>query len=288
MASQIVMVLAITSPALSQEVAFEHTAGGPRVMASDRSFSVYWALWRRVGAQERSIFRQSAGSLITQREIVWKALRCDGAILSADRERFWFQDRFLFEPSGELIPIPEATRPDHFYIVGLNINGQHLLLQRSFEKPKRTKGEGRDEHESRIADAYAKYLADRSLVGTKGQISIRLEQVAAFDADVVADFLSISDMALRTDLQSHVEKHRSTQWPVFHDERAHKPHTPSAPKIRKTLPGSSACFHYVLEWNWCRDGEPPVFEFKRLSGPVPTPGPTRPGRGTSGQLIPLK
>jgi hypothetical protein len=82
-----------------------------------------------------------------------------------------------------------------------------------------------------------------------------------------------------------VSKYSPRQWPVYFDERAHKPHSFTEPQTWHGAeePVSNHRFRMRLDWNWCDLSKPVVAELFVPRGEMPPAGPNRPGRTDAGQ-----
>ena len=122
-----------------------------------------------------------------------------------------------------------------------------------------------------------------SAVGTYGTVEIKAEhrvQILSPDFDESA-FVTISDYNKpELPLYPRFAPYAPRGWPVYYDERAHKPHHLDRPASWDLPAVSDKEFSMKFGWNWCEDKLQAKVYVGRDS--LPTPGPNRPGRTDSG------
>jgi hypothetical protein len=174
-------------------------------------------------------------------------------------EELWFLDELILDADGRLEPVAEASRSDYRYFSLLNLRGVKLAGAQG-----------------------------TSLRGMRGQVrlSSRFLLWALSDAPQDRGFLSLRQFRESPDLrnQRFFEQANPGRWPIFYDERAHKPHSLDAPvdlQERLSAALSEDHFEMTLDWSSC-SGEQVQIEAGVPAEGIPPPGPNRPGRDDQG------
>lgn len=267
------------NPAITNEPApYETVNGLPQMSASDSQFSFYWGIWRGISPSEKALILaspQKQASLVSRRSVVWDIHDCaTSALLHRNHEEFYFLDNLELE-NDKLRPLREAVRPGWRYFSMGTFNS---LFAR----------EGSDIRSQQDL----KKLQSRR--GQRGQVMIQAEHkfFTVPPADLKSSFVSFFDY--RADdarlLDGVFAPFNPYRWPVYYDERAHKPHSINEPEIWRTVGNNDPrTFNARLVWNWCENGEKPVAYFEVGPDDLPPPGPNRPGRTDSGTTeLPLR
>lgn len=260
----------------------------PQFADDNTHFLLYWAIWRGLTEQEKSILNGNEGFILSLRDISWTVNDCQSdSLIHADGEKVWYLDELKWDAQGSVVPIKEAPRNGYRYFNLLNINSQHLRGAGAFKGPKKQKGEKMEDWDKRRHRAYLEWLKKSWVKNTKGSIFLRAEH-KLFSKQVSMNqdpWIDPKDYPKLTgDLLDKITKYSPSRWPVNFDERAHKPHLFNEPKAWQD-PRSISNHHFraQLIWNWCNPDEPVVTELRVAKGELPPPGPNRPGRPSSGQ-----
>lgn len=261
----------------------------PQFADGDDHFLFYWAVWRQLSPAERDQLGPELGMIISQRDIYWSVDDCTtGARLNMDGENIWYRDDLKLNQDGNITPIKEAPRAGYRYFVMANINSQHLRGAGPWIGPKKERGETMEQWDQRRHKAYLEWLGRSWAKGTRGQINLTSTHRLFKQMDLVAsdawispkDYPQVTGEALQL-----ITKYSPKQWPVYFDERAHKPHMFSEPQTWKKTSEvvSEKQFRMRLDWNWCEPSKPVQVEVFVPKGELPPGGPNRPGRSDSGQ-----
>lgn len=287
-----------TAAQLDSVAPYETVNGTPQLSVDGNQFSFYWGLWRGLSAAELQQITTLPGqqaSLVSRRAVVWNLHDCEsGAMLHRNHEEFYFLDELQLD-AGTLRPIREAVRPGWRYFSMGSFNS--LLAREDWGVPEvvQRQGESNREFSERHELARQAWLAGQTRRGQRGQVMLQSEHkfFAVAPSSIRSSFVSFFDY--RTDdlnqLGGAFAAFNPSRWPVYYDERAHKPHSIEAPEIwranEKTITGR--LFNVRLNWNWCNGAEKPVAEFEAGADDLPPPGPNRPGRTDSGNTpLPVK
>jgi hypothetical protein len=241
---------------------YESVNAGPQLSIRDGGFAFYWGLWRTLNLTERQAL-PDGGHLISKREIRWKTYRCeDHSLARQDGELFYFLDRVDFDRFGRIVPIPEALRSDWLYLSMINFSSTHVL----------STGAGAS--------------------GTFGEVLVDAEHVLLPNAVSVSDagFFDLSRAPWN-------ERYHPNSWPIFYDERAHKPHSLKQPaafnSTTHSMNGAISRDRFAMRilWSACppKNGRADPLEVIALVAPgsQPLDGPSRPGRSDRG-MTPLR
>jgi len=221
----------------------------PQISLEADAFQFYWALWRTLTPAERAVLQPTGGGhLYGLRQLVWRARGCEPkARWKENSETLWTWDEIRFQANGEIQPLREAPWSDHLYFVQANFNSRHAR-------------------------------------GLWGELVIRSEhRVLPRDAaPLPLDFTTIDDYRPgHPDYEEFMGRLHPIRWPVYYDERAHKPHSihlPQAWERKKPAPLSVSVLEMRLIWDGCT--EPGKMKVKALFPPggLPAAGPNRFGR----------
>lgn len=268
-------------------------AEAPRLLSDGENFSLYFGLWRTLEDSEKQALKAAGnrGVMLSERAISWSTQSCaDNIEISKDSERLWYADEIAFDPSGTLIPSPYAALPDHLYFVQFNLNGLFLKSQDAFVAPARQPGEHGDAYRDRYGKLFAEWRARHVPKGAQGTLRVDSEHRLVTGR--------LRDRAFRTNEENEratataplTKKLGSDHWPIYFDERAHKPHSYSRPSSWDTsTPVTTTRIVHELKWNWCdTQSREPELSIKRLEGPYAFPGQSRPGRDTIGRTVEIE
>jgi hypothetical protein len=270
--------------------AYETVNVEPQFADNEDHFMVYWAIWRTLSPSERqAIGSEPNGAIVSLRDIYWTVNDCtSNNRINMDGEKVWYFDELTFDQDGMIKPIKEAPRADHRYFSMLNLNSQHLRGSGPWEGPKKERGETMEQWDKRRHKAYLEWLHKSWVKGTRGQLYLNAEhrlyrahQISQEDNWIQPkDYPHLTGEALQL-----VSKYSPRQWPVYFDERAHKPHSFTEPQTWHGAeePVSNHRFRMRLDWNWCDLSKPVVAELFVPRGEMPPAGPNRPGRTDAGQ-----
>ncbi len=243
-------VLLIGSMAMADDASPYLTVNGrPQLSVDGRNFGFYWALWRTLTPAERTALEpQGGGHLVSRRKISWKSRGCGAKdAWVADSEDLWYWDKIEWNEQGKIKPLQEAPWSDHLYLVMGNLNSARVS-------------------------------------GSRGEFLIHSEQaiVPKDRGPRSREFITIDDYGPnRPDALMFLEVMHPDQWPVYYDERAHKPHSLHRPALwgeRAQWAISQTSFDLRLVWDACsRTGGLRVRALVPPGG-LPGPGPNRFGR----------
>lgn len=268
---------------------YETVNSVPQFADDEDHFLLYWAIWRQLSSDERVALGTSEGAILSQRNISWTVSDCQtDKQINKDGENIWYLDQLTFDANGQIKSIKEATRPGYRYFNMLNLNSQHLRGAGPFDSPKKLRGEKMEDWDKRRHKAFLEWLDKSWAKGTKGEVVLLADHRL-----VVANKLISADAWIKPEdypkltgpLLETITKYSPSRWPVFFDERAHKPHMFSEPKSWQQADRSisSRKFRMRLKWDWCNVSAPVVAELFVPRGEMPPPGPNRAGRSDSGQ-----
>jgi hypothetical protein len=243
------------SPRLRAE--YETVNGAPQLASTDDQFAFYWSVWRTLTSEEKSRMG-SSGSLMSERSIAWNISRCQNGQAREKRETFWYWDPIRLDSRGEIIPIPEANRPNYLYLNLINLNSSRLWGAAS-SSPRGTKG-------SLTVDAIHRIYSNSLSFNPNEFYSLQ-------------NYLSESH-------PNHDEYQRYSPyyWPIFYDERAHKLHSLYKPNFwdGKEKPMTENVIRLKLSWDGCHSDKPITVKLQVPKGQNFPRGPQRPGRTESG------
>ncbi len=244
------------------------TVNGLPQLASDADhFSFYWSVWRDWKNKEKEM-------LVSERSLNWELRSCDTKeTVSQKAERFWYLD---------VDTIAEANWSGHLYLNLINFNSLFAKTHSPYLSLKRLPNESLHEYQKRNSEAYQKWRASLSMRGHYGVIHINADHrlVPTLSAEESAEFIRTTQYENPSQLL--FEKflpYKSDRWPVYFDERAHKPHAIEKPSIWEKNFISQTVFVARLDWNACDEKIKATFVVPK--GGLPAPGPNRPGRPTS-------
>lgn len=193
---------------------------------------------------------------MSRRDISWQTFDCrTKALINKNSETFWFYDKIELNQRNQVMPIREALRPDYRYLSLLNFNGWNARTPPG------------------------------SPLGAYGTISVESHQ-KLFKTDTDAPIDAGEFSTLNDDAQQETDRiarYDPKIWPIFYDERSHKPHSEreplawisAAPMVAEnTLRGK-------IEWDGC-DGKQIKAVMTVPPGGMPAAGPNRPGRDDHG------
>lgn len=261
----------------------------PQFSDDDEHFLFYWAVWRHLTSEEKTAIGANPSAIISRRDISWSVNECiSGNRINMDGENVWYLDELITGNDGLIKPIKEAPRNDFRYITMLNINSQHLRGVGPWIGPKKQPGETMEDWDQRRHRAYLEWLEKSWAKGTKGEIILSADHRLYKNSSLAQEdqWIKPEDYPRLTGLPLQlITKYSPKQWPVYFDERAHKPHSFTEPatwgKTDNFL--TQRKFRMRLEWNWCDTNEPVKIEVFVPRGELPPGGPNRPGRTDSGQ-----
>lgn len=270
---------------------YETVNSVPQFADDETHFLLYWSVWRHLSNQERQTLGNKSGVLLSERDISWTMVDCQThENLNSNGERVWYRDDIDFDSDGKVKPIKEATRKDYRYLNMINLNSQHLRGAGPYIAPKKLRGETLEEWDVRRHKAYVEWEKKSGARGTSGQIILKAEHRLHAKQDISEDtaWLENQDyLKASGELLEWITKLSPKQWPIYYDERAHKPHQFKEPKSWQI--GNKAIsrhkFRMRMTWNWCVTSEPVKVELFFPKGELPPPGPNRPGRPDSGQKL---
>lgn len=260
----------------------------PQFADGEDHFLFYWAIWRGLSEQEKGVLGDAEGALISLRDIRWQVLDCqNGTELNQDGEKIWYWDAIKLNSQGLVSPIKEAPRNGYRYFNMLNVNSQHLRGAGPFKAPKKQRGEKMEEWDKRRHRAFLEWLKQSTAKNTKGSIGVEAEH-RLFSKQILNSqdaWVHPQDYPKLTgDLLEKITRYSPSRWPIFFDERAHKPHLFSEPKSwQDPHVISQNQFRMKLAWDWCEPNQPVKVEVFVPKGELPPPGPNRPGRTDSGK-----
>ena len=268
---------------------YETVNAVPQYADDDTHFLLYWSVWRHLSNQERQSLGNKAGALLSERDIRWEMVDCQThQTLNSSGERFWYRDDLEYDAEGKVKPIPEAPRKDYRYFNMINLNSQHLRGAGPYIAPKKLRGETMDQWDVRRHKAYLEWEKKSWAKGTSGQVIVNAEHRLHTQQDISEDsgWLNPQDYSKATgEILEWITKLSSKRWPIYFDERAHKPHQFKEPKSWQL--GEKAIsrhkFRMRFTWNWCTTNEPVQVEIFFPKGEMPPPGPNRPGRPNGGK-----
>jgi hypothetical protein len=273
----------------SEPPIYETVNSFPQFADDDTHFLLYWSVWRHLSNQERQTLGVKPGVLLSERDLSWTVIDCQTQeTIKSDGERIWYRDDLDYDAQGKVKPILEATRKDYRYLNMINLNSQHLRGAGPYIAPKKLRGESLDEWDNRRHKAYLEWEKKSWAKGTSGQVIVKAEHRLHSKQDVSEDngWINPQDYPKATgEVLEWITKLSSKRWPIYFDERAHKPHQFKEPKSWQT--GDKAIsnhkFRMRFNWNWCSTSEPVKVEIFFPKGEMPPPGPNRPGRSDSGE-----
>lgn len=187
-----------------------------------------------------------------------------------------------------MIPVLEAPRADYRYFSMITLSSRYLRGLGAFAKPSRHANESREQYSARNAKAYAEWLERASPRKSRGSVVIEathflLKEISAAQA---SSFYTIEDYAsLPTLLSKKLARFAPDQWPIYYDERAHKPHSIDEPfQLHENEANivTKNRFRMRMNWDWCDDSQGVRAEVMVGRGELPPAGPNRPGRSDSG------
>jgi len=268
---------------------YETVNSVPQFADDEDHFLVYWAIWRQLSSDERTALGPSGGDILSERNLSWTVNDCKtGEQINKDGEDIWYLDQIEFDANGQMKPIKEAPRPGYRYFNMLNINSQHLRGGGPFNSPKKLPGEKMEDWDARRHKAFLEWQEKSWAKGTKGDIELLADHrmLAAKELTSNDPWIKPEDYPKLTgSLLDTITKYSPSRWPVFYDERAHKPHMFTVPKswpqFDKLI--SRRQFRMRLHWDWCNVNAPVKAEIFVPRGEMPPAGPNRPGRSDSGQ-----
>lgn len=261
----------------------------PQFADDDTHFLFYWSVWRHLSNQERQTLGSRPGVLLSERDIQWTMIDCQThETLNSTGEKVWYRDDIDYDSDGKVKPIIEAPRKDYRYLNMINLNSQHLRGAGPYVAPKKLREETLEEWDLRRHKAYLEWEKKSWAKGTSGQIVVRAEHRLHAKQDISDDTAWINPQdypKASGEILEWITKLSSRRWPIYFDERAHKPHQFKEPKSwqKVSKPISRHKFRMRLTWNWCATSEPVKVEVFFPKGEIPPPGPNRPGRTDSGQ-----
>lgn len=279
---------AVTSESNEMPI-YETVNSLPQFADDDTHFLLYWSVWRRLSNQEKQALGNKAGALLSERDIRWTVVDCQThSTLNSAGEQIWYLDDIDFNTEGKVKPIIEAPRIDYRYLNMINLNSQHLRGAGPFIAPKKLREETVDEWNNRRHKAYLEWEKKSWAKGTRGEVIMKAEHRLHTKESVLEDrsWVNPQDYPKATgEILDWITKLSSRRWPIYFDERAHKPHQFTEPKSWHS--GNQAISHNKFRmrfsWNWCNAAEPVQVEIFFPRGEMPPPGPNRPGRTDSGQ-----
>ncbi len=269
--------------------AYETVNAVPQFSYDDNHFLMYWAVWRSLSVEERAILGPNKGAILSERNISWTVHDCStGAQINKDGEDVWYLDQIDFADDGQVIPIKEATRPGFRYFTMLNLNSQHLRGVGAYVAPQKIPGEKTADWDVRRRMAFQDWLSRSRAKGTEGELVVIGEHRLYLEKDLEGadEWMHFADYpAIPQPMFDKIDKYAPRHWPIYYDERAHKPHTFSEPKSWR-LNDKVVSRHKLrmrLRWDGCNESESVKVEIFMPKGELPPAGPNRPGRPDAGQ-----
>ena len=263
----------------------------PQLSVYGNQFSFYWGIWRGLSSDEEQFLKSSPGqqaSIVSRRSVVWELNDCQsGSMLHRDHEEFWYLDELQLE-NDTLRPLREATRPGWRYFSMGSFDSTLARGAWGFPEITQRSGESNREFRERYAVERQAWTQNQSRKGQRGKVMLQSEHkfLPVAPSTIRPSFVSFFDYrADDTNLLDGVyARYNPVWWPVFYDERAHKPHNIEVPAIWRETETSvkGRTFNARLVWNWCDGGDKPAATFEVVPGDLPPPGPNRPGRTDSG------
>ena len=284
---------ASTLTATTQDTAapYETVNGAPQLSVDGNQFSFYWGIWRGLSAAEllqmASLPEQQA-SVISRRAVLWDLHDCEtSSLLHRNHEEFYYLDELQLD-GGILRPLREAARPGWRYFSMGTFNSRLAREDWGVPSTIQQQGETNREFRERQQLATQTWLDAQTRRGQRGQILIQSEHrfFPVAPSTIRSSFVSFFDY--RADdvslLDGAFSPFNPARWPIYYDERAHKPHSIDEPAIWRSKQATNAVreFNIRLTWNWCAGGEKPIAQFESGPDDLPPPGPNRPGRSDSG------
>lgn len=259
----------------------------PQIGMDENTFSFYWAVWRSLSREEeKRIKKGGGGALLSQRDLSWEVRDCEnGTVLNQDGERIWFLDAIRFNSNGYVIPLKESGRPGYLYLVMANANALYFRNIGPFVPPRRLKQESYSAFQVRRNQAFDTWFAQASPMGTKGHIDV-LALHRLFDRKgetFESEFVTLEEYrSKKTALANQFSKYRPDRWPIFWDERAHKPHSLQQPSQwdREFLTENKLRMRF--EWDACDRSRMVKAAAHFPKGGIPASGENRPGIENSG------
>jgi hypothetical protein len=268
---------------------YETVNSVPQFADDETHFLLYWSVWRHLSKQERQTLGDKPGVLLSERDISWTMVDCNThENIHSNGEKVWYRDEIDYDAEGKVKPIKEATRKDYRYLNMINLNSQHLRGAGPYIAPKKIQGETLEEWDVRRHKAYLDWEKRSWAKGTRGQVLLKAEHRLYAKQQISEDsgWINPQDYPKATgELLDWITRLSPKRWPIYYDERAHKPHQFKEPKIwlgnNKAI--SRHQFRMRFTWNWCDTTKPVQVELFFPKGEIPPPGPNRPGRTDSGE-----
>ncbi|MEY4631896.1 MAG: hypothetical protein RIQ81_2016 [Pseudomonadota bacterium] len=280
--------------------AYETVNHRPQLSIDQNQFSFYWGLWRTVtpaekaaiaaasGESDDSAPTTTSGSLISRRIVAWTVNDCaTSTLLIRDQEELFYLDQIEINAQGETAPLREAYRPGWRYFSMGTFDSTLARTDLSMPIVEQLPGERLRDWRNRKFEVEQAWRKEQSRRGQRGEIHFQAtHKLYAVPASrVVSAFISFFDYR-GNDLEFQggaFARLSPARWPVYFDERAHKPHSFEEPEIwRAGAPVSSRDFNAVLKWDWCDTKTNVKAVFEPGPGGLPRPGPNRPGRNDRG------
>ena len=265
---------------------YEMVNGAPQFSETEDQFSFYLSLWKNLSLKERSELGGS-GHLISQRNIQWKISECETTKTYSDQENFWYRDAIHFDNNNEIIPIPEANRPGYLYLNLATLSSSRLWGLGRYVSPKKNNNESTEEFQIRKDAAKLEWEKHISPKGSYGELIVEaIHRVYPSTLNISSkEFYTLQEYLPMTSTHYKVmNKYNPYQWPIYFDERAHKPHTINEPSFWNSKLGSISekTIKAKLVFNWCDKTQGVKVKLQVPKGQVFLPGPNRPGRTDSG------
>jgi len=284
----------VSATVLSAHQLYETVNEIPQLAVDSDNFAFYWGVWRGMSDAEQKTLNGEPGVLISKRLIHWQTYDCKTRQrIHADQELFWYWDELRLNGAGALDPLPEAPRSGYRYFSLLSANGLFLKGLPPFTNMPTFPGERRESYRQRNAEALKLWRIKASPVGTYGDISTENWHRLWKESDVTHLRDQFYEFAEYTQLPEDVIKvltrYNPKAWPIYYDERAHKPHTLKEIDLPDFGSLTANKLRLRFRWNWCDTGKPVLASAEVAKGELPPPGPNRSGRpDRSGDQVPLK
>lgn len=284
-----------TSATANRPDAYETVNGGPQLSIDQNQFSFYWGLWRTLSPEEKSAIVAStaesgdpAGALVSRRTVAWNVYDCvTAAELVRNREELFYLDEVELNSRGEVVPLREAYRPGWRYFSMGTFDSTLARTDLAMPVVEQLPGERLRDWRNRKFEVEQKWRSEQTRRGQRGEIHFQASHrlYAVRPSSVAGAFISFQDY--RTDdtrfRDGIFARINPSRWPVYFDERAHKPHSFDEPGIwRSGTAVSTHDFQAVLKWDWCDVSGKVKAVFETGQGGLPRPGPNRPGRDDRG------
>ncbi len=288
----VLSIALISSISSMAEPRLSYVNSQPQFNITERFFALYIGVWRGFDASEIQAI-QNGAELVSQRQVRWEVLRCqDDTVEHQDSEVIWTFDQLRLDDAGMVVPVFEAVRPGFRYFSLINLHGLYLRGRGDFKRPSRNPEESSEDYQRRAELAKADWWRASSPKGTRGSVEIQLEMRLVdgqHEAELGEQFIRFEDYKTIAESQPNMRdifiRTAPSRWPVSYDERAHKPHSFTEPKLWQDAAPNilrNDLIQARLEWNWCDVEKPLNARIVVPPGGRLPPGPNRSGRADHG------